>query len=62
MLRDLGILTPAAINNETIFILAGPHQQADNPFTGTRVFQRRGIRVPAIEITGDLHFIEAINY
>jgi len=62
MLRDLGILTPAAINYETIFILARPQQQADNPFTAARVFQGRGIRVPSIKIAGNLHFIAAINH
>lgn len=56
MLRGPGILAPPAIDREAIFILGGPEHQADSPFSGARVFQRRGIWTPAIETTDHTHF------
>ena len=55
-LSSLRVLSPSAIHDKKIFILAGPQHQTDHPLTGTGVFQRRGIRTPAIKITGHLHF------
>ena len=55
-LHSLWILAPPAVHQETIFILAGPEHQPNNPFSSARVFQRRGSRAPVIEITGHIHF------
>jgi hypothetical protein len=55
-LRGPGIFAPPAIHDEAIFILAGPEHQADNPFPSARIYQRRRLRAPAIEIAGHPYF------
>ena len=54
-LRRPEILAPSAVHEEAMFMLAGPEHQANNPFSGAHVFQRRGSRVPAIEITRHIY-------
>src|ERR1035437_1172754 len=49
------ILTPQPVYDVAIFILAGLEHQANNPFSGSRVFHWRGCREPVVKITGHAH-------